>query len=307
MGRRQAILRAAVANGVSSLRTETSRVINIRRRDLDDQMAELRSLRGKNASVIGSMRQRIEQEQREFDLSTSKIHAVRAVHLKLLREVFQQLGAKALKAELSDLAQTLQQKGLKLGAKKIYLQTFNNLRGTLDKAQASGTEIQAMLGGTFRQLNAEFGFSLQVPSPPQLEHFTDDLNQIEQSHLQYLGMGNVLKLAQPEFADRLVRALAMRLRTVYESAANDLELWSKSATAQLDAQLRERRRSFARRIEAVDRIQQAASGLVERIAEIEDSEDELVQLERRLQQLTSQLVALPDAEAVAAGSDSLPA
>ncbi|MDP1142481.1 hypothetical protein, partial [Klebsiella pneumoniae] len=86
---------------------------------------------------------------------------------------------------------------------------------------------------------------------------------------------------------------AMRLRTVYESAANDLELWSKSATAQLDAQLRERRRSFARRIEAVDRIQQAASGLVERIAEIEEGEEELLQLERKLHELTSNLVAPP--------------
>ncbi len=307
MGRRQSILRAAVANGVSNLRVETSRVINIRRRDLDDQMAELRSLRGKNASVIESMRHRIEQEQREFDLSTSKIQAVRAVHLKLLREVFQQLGAKALKAELSELAQTLQQKGLKLGVKKIYLQTFDSLRATLDKAQASGTEIQAMLGGTFRQLNAEFGFSLQVPAPPQLEHFIQDLNQIEQSHLQYLGMSNALKLAQPEFSERLVRALAMRLRTVYESAANDLELWSKSATAQLDAQLRERRRSFSRRIEAVDRIQQAASGLVERISEIEANEEELGQLERRLQELTAQLIALPGVNAVTTGGDPLPA
>jgi hypothetical protein len=287
MGRRRSILRAAVSAGVASLRTETGRVINIRRRDLDDQMAELRSLRGKNASVIESMRHRIEQEQREFDLSTAKIQAVRAVHLKLLRDVFQQLGAKALKAELSELAQTLQQKGLKLGVKKIYVQTFDKLRGTLDKAQASGTEIQAMLGGTFRQLNAEFGFSLQVPTPPQLEHFTHDLNQIEQSHLQYLGVGNAL------------RALAMRLRTVYESAANDLELWSKSATAQLDAQLRERRRSFARRIEAVDRIQQAASGLVERISEIEAGEEALGSLERRLQELTSQLIALPGLEPAA--------
>lgn len=207
--------------------------------------------------------------------------------------MFQQLGAKALKAELAELAQTLQQKGLKLGVKKIYVQTFDKLRGTLDKAQASGTEIQAMLSGTFRQLNAEFGFSLQVPTPPQLEHFAQDLHQIEQSHLQYLGMGNALKLAQPEFAERLVRALAMRLRTVYESAANDLELWSKSATAQLDAQLRERRRSFSRRMEAVDRIQQAASGLVERISEIEAGEEELGQLERKLHELTSKLVALP--------------
>ena len=296
MGRRQSILRAAVASGVARLRAETARVINICRRDLDDQMAELRSLRGKNASVIESMRQRIEQEQREFDLSAAKIQAVRSVHLKLLRGVFEQLGAKALKAELAELAQVLQQRGLKMGVKKIYAQTFDQLRGTLDRVQASSTEIQAMLGGAFRQLNAEFGFSLQVPDAPQMEPFVHDIGLIEQSHLQYLGMGHALKLAQPEFAERLVRALAMRLRAVYETAANDLELWSKSSTAQLDVQLRERRKSFTRRIEAVDRIQQAASGLEERIAEIEAGEDALAQLEQKLQALTSQLIALPGAE-----------
>ena len=54
-----------------------------------------------------------------------------------------------------------------------------------------------------------------------------------------------------------------------------------------------RRRSFARRIEAVDRIQQAASGLDERISEIEAGEEELMQLERKLHELTSKLVAPP--------------
>lgn len=296
MGKRQSILRSAVGAGIASLRTETSRVINIRRRDLDDQMLELRSLRGKNASVIDSMRTRIEQEQREFEMSTAKIQAVRAVHLKLLRDIFHELGARSLKAELTLLTEALQQKGLKLGVRKIYAETFHRLQAIVDKAQSSGTEIHAMLGGTFRQLNTDFGFSLQVPPTPQLEPFLQEIAQIEQRHLQYLGMGNALKLAQPEFAQRLVRALGMRLRTVFESVANDLELWSKSATAQLDAQLRERKRSFARRIEAVDRIQHAASGLVERIAEIEMAEQELVQMESRLNEMTAQLAAVPRSE-----------
>jgi len=292
MGQRQAILRSAIGAGIAGLRAETSRVLNIRRRDLDDQMLELRSLRGKNAAVIGSMRNRIEQEQREFDLSATKIHAVRAVHLKLLRDVFQQLGTKALKEQLTDLVGALQQKGLKLGVRKQYAETFKGLKSTLDMAQASATEIHAMLEGTFRQLNAEFGFSLQVPAVPQLDPFALDLDRIEQSHLQYLSVGNALKLVQPEFAERLGRALSMRLRAVFESAANDLELWSKSATAQLDAQLRERKRSFSRRIEAVDRIQQAASGLEDRIAEIEEGEAALERLDQRLQQLTEQLMCL---------------
>ena len=177
--------------------------------------------------------------------------------------------------------------------RKVYEETFARLRAIIDTAQASGAEIHAMLDGTFRQLNAEFGFSLQVADVPALDGFLKDIAKIEQGHLQYLGMSNALKLAQPEFSQRLVRALSMRLRTVFESVANDLELWSKSATAQLDAQLRERKRSFARRIEAVDRIQHAASGLDERLGEIEASEEELLQLEQRLAEFTQRLLAVP--------------
>ena len=295
LGRRQEVLRAAVASGVAGLRAETQRVLNLRRRDLDEQMLELRSLRGKNASVIASMRARIEQEQREFEASASKIQAVRAVHLKLLRELFQRLGARSLKAELAQLEATLLARGLKLGARPVYAQTFDRLRAIAAQAQASATEIQSMLDGTFRQLNAEYSFSLHVTAAPRLEGFAQDVTRIEQGHLQYLGLGNALKLAQPEFAQRLVRALGMRLRAVFDTAANDLDLWSKSATAQIDAQLRERKRSFGRRIEAVDRIQHAAAGLADRIEEIESAERALQQLEHRLAESTQQLMAEPAA------------
>jgi hypothetical protein len=290
MGKRQKILGSAVASGISELRAETGRVINIRRRDLADQMMELRGLQGKNASVIRHMRSRISQEQAEFDLGGAKIHAVRSVHLKLLREVFGMLGSTTLKIEMTQLTASLHQKGLKLGVKKAYGETFGRLREGLQRVQATCAEIQAMLGATFKQLNGEYGFSLQVPAEPQMTRYLRDLDLVERSHLQYLGVGNAFRLAQPEFADRLVRALSTRLRTVHETALGDVELWSKSAAAQLDAQLRERRRNFGRRIEAIDRIQQAAGGLVDRIQEIEHQEGTLNLLDGKLSELTTYLI-----------------
>ncbi len=291
MGKRQQILGSAMALGVSDLRTEMGRVINIRKRDLTEQMMELKSLQGKNASVIKHMRSRISQEQTEFDLGGAKIHAVRSVHLKLLREVFGILGSTALKKEMAELTAALMQKGLKLGVKRAYGETFANLRASLERVQALSGEIQTMLAATFRQLNAEHGFSLQAPTEPQVLRYLDDLNAVQRSHLQYLGIGNAFKLAQPEFADRLVRALSTRLRGIRESALADIELWSKSAAAQLDAQLRERRRSFIRRIEAIDRIQQAAGGLEERISEIQQQDTSLNQLDVKLAELTAYLIA----------------
>ncbi|WP_397408195.1 dynamin family protein [Polaromonas sp.] len=293
MGQRQKILRSAVAAGIVELRAEAGRVIHIRRRDLAEQMIELRGLRGKNDSVIKHMRSRIEQEQVEFNASGAKIQAVRSIHLKLLREVFHLLGTPTLKTELAELTHALKQPGIKLGVKKAYGQTFARLSEGLQKAQTTSADIQNMLSGSFKQLNAEFGFSLQAPKEPEMNRFLVDLEQIERSHLQYLGVANILKLAQPEFSERLVRALATRLRVVYETALGEVELWNKSAASQLDAQLKERRRNFSRRIEAIERIQQAATGLDERIAEIAAHERTLDELDGKLDELTDQLVHAP--------------
>jgi hypothetical protein len=305
MGQRQKILRAAVSTGVGELRVEAGRAINIRRRDLAEQMLELKGLRGKNTSVIKHMRSRIEQEQRDFDASGARIHAVRSVHTKLLRDVFTLLGTSTLKTEMNELTNALRQPGIKLGVKKAYATTFERLRTGLQKAQATSAEIQSMLTGTFRQLNAEYGFSLQAPREPELARYERDLDLVERSHLQYLGVANAFRLAQPEFADRLVRALATRLRVVYESALGEVELWNKSAAAQLDAQLRERRRNFSRRIEAIERIQQAATGLDERIAEIEQHEAALDALDAKLTELTNHLVETPQAETQPASLEPL--
>ena len=291
IGKRQKILGQAMASSIRELRAEAVRSINIRKRDLAEQMMELKGLQGKNSGVIKNMRARISQEQTEFDLGGAKTHAVRSVHLKLLKEVFVILGSKTLKAEMGELMDALMQKGLKLGVKKAYGETFGRLRANLHKVQSLSDDIQAMLLATFRQLNGEYGFSLQPPAEPQLARFLSDLDMVERSHLQYLGLGNAFKLAQPEFADRLVRALASRLRSINEEALAEIELWSKSSASQLDAQMRERRRNFTRRIEAIDRIQQAAGGLQDRIHEIEQQAAALQQQEAKLTELTDYLIS----------------
>jgi len=296
---RQRFLQMAVNKGISDLRSETSRVINIRKRDLTEQKVELQGLQGKNAGVIRHMRGRIAQEQADFDLGGAKIHAVRSVHLKLLKEVFAMLGSKALKAEMKQLTDVLTQKGIKLGVKKSYGETFERLRGNFEKVQGLTTEMHTMLSAMFKQLNTEYGFSLQTIAEPDLGFYLRDLELAQRSHLQYLGISNVFKLAQAEFVDRLVRALFSRVRTINEVALGEIELWSKSAAAQLDAQLRERHRTFARRMEAVDRIQQAAGGLDERIQEIVQQEDAVVQMEAKLAELTAHLMEAPSATASA--------
>ena len=287
LGQRQRILQSAVVAGVTELRSEAARVITIRRRDLAEQVQELQGLQGKNTTVIRQMRLRIEQEQGEFGGSAARIHALRSVHLRMLRDVFELLGSGALKNELAALNTALRQPGIKFGVKKAYSKTFDRLREVLTQVQGLNVEIHSMLGGTFLQLNTEFGFSLHLAKTFDLSAHLRDLNSVERGHVQYLAVGNAIRLAQPEFADRLVRALATRVRSIFEAVQTEVESWNKAAMAQLDVQLRERRRNFERRIEAIERIQHAAGGLDERIGEIHTQEDAMVQLDFRLTELVA--------------------
>ena len=302
VGRRQTLLQTAITDGIATLRAEVDRAIHIRRRELDEQMLELRSLRGKNSSLVNAMHQRIEQEQQEFTRGARRIHALRAVHLKLLQQLLEGLGTKVLKYHMEDLFRALQHKGMKPGLRKEVAVVFARMAGAVIQAETSAQELQKMLAGTFRQLNAELGFSLQVPPPPSLDSFKYDLARIEQDYLQYLvGFGNAFRLAQSEFAQRLGRALALRLHSVLESVAYALDVWSTSATAQLDSQLRERQHSFGRRRNAMERIQEASGGLVVRLEEMTESQQALINMEQGFHAFAQELDAMVMNTAVSQG------
>lgn len=286
IGHRRQLLLNAVSAGMGDLSAQVGTLIQSRTRDLTEQVQELESLRGKNGSVIRHMRSRIEQEQQDFEHSGGRIQAVRSVHLKLLGNLYEALSHAQVGREVSRLTQRLKEPGLKLGVRKTYAQTFEGLRSLFDSASQIAREINTMLSASFVQLNTEFGMSLQMTPPPDLEVYRTQLAEIEQNHVQYLSVGHTFKLAQHDFCERLGRALATRLREVYEAASNELEQWNKAAASQLDGQLRDRRKNFARRVEAVTRIQEAAGGLDERTHELTVQINEYQKLRIELKNMT---------------------
>jgi chromosome segregation ATPase len=75
--------------------------------------------------------------------------------------------------------------------------------------------------------------------------------------------------------------LGSKLRVVFEGASGELELWNKTASAQIDTQMRDRRRNFKRRRETLERVQSASTDLEARVHEIESQEERLRGLQAR--------------------------
>ena len=180
---------------------------------------------------------------------------------------------------------------LHLGARKAFVALCARLRAALVAARGQADEIQQMLSGSYQQLNAEFGFAFTLASAPQLERFVEELDLIERSYGRYLGPVQAWRLASPSFMEQFQRMLLSKLRVVFENAAGEVELWSKAASAQIEQQLRERRRTFTQRHEALQRIQSASGELEQRIAEVEQQDKRLAGLQWRLDSLVEQVLA----------------
>lgn len=274
---RRAVLEEMVLSAAQQVEFHIARRLGDGRRQLAEQLLELRGLRGKSSAKLALMLKRVDAETVEFEQCTSRLLAMRAVHSRILKDLLVGLSTSRLHEEVAQMESSMSASFLNLGARKAFVVLCQRLRAMLVGARERSAETREMLAVTFGRLNAEFGFSLALAPGPELERFERELALIERNYVQYLGPTQALRLSSPKFMEQFKRMLVSRLRVVFENASGEVELWNKTASAQVDAQLRDRRRSFRHRRETLERIEIAASDLEQRIGELE-AQDQRSQL-----------------------------
>ena len=286
---RRQVLQQVVNDAVQQVESHVARRLGDARRQLAEQMLELRGVRGKSTAKVRLMLKRVEEETAEFEQCTIRLQAMRVVHSRMLKDALVDLSTDRLREEVERMQAEMSASLLNLGARKAFVGLCARLRRLLEAAHARGEEIREMLSASFAKLNAEFGFGLSLARGAELDHYVRELATIERSYVQYLGLTQALRLSQPKFMEQFRRMLVSKMRVVFENASGELEMWSKGATAQVDSQLRERRRGFRRRKEALERIQSAAGELEQRIGEIELQDQRLHQYMTRVMELGAAL------------------
>ncbi len=282
--RRRQLLEAAVAADTREVEQQAERRIADRRRQLAEQMLELRGLRGKSTAKVRLMLKRVDDETTDFERCTSRLQALRMVHSRMLKETLSPLSAERLRLEFSKFQADLKSSLFNLGGKRAFAAMCDRLREKVRQTAGRAGELRTMLEGSFAKLNAEYGFALALADSPDVERAAGELDLIERSYAQYLGLSQAVRLSNAAFMEQFRRMLLSKVGAIFETTCGELETWSRAASAQVEAQLRERRTVFRRRRESLERIQSAASELDARLAELEGHDHHLGVLAAQLSQ-----------------------
>ena len=296
--KRSEVIGRMVEDGALALQQHGLARLAERQRQQGEQLFELRSLRGKSAARLQLMSRRLEGEALDFERCAPKLAALRAVLMRQQQAALDHLSSDRLRELLREMRQSSQGKLFKLGAAKAFARLGDQLQACLGGAAGGLDELQDMLRASVLPLNAEYGLSLDVPVRPSLDGFARELDRVREGYSRYVGITQLWRLAQPDFMDRFVRLLHSRVRVVFEGAAHEVELWTQAISAQIDAQMRDRRQALVQRREAHGRIRQAEDGLERSIANLESLQ---AQCERLAEQLAGDvdrlrhLAAMPPA------------
>jgi hypothetical protein len=128
-----------------------------RLRNVVEQLIELKSLRGKNQTILDHMMKRIDMEKTEFDGSLFKLQATRSVFARLSADVFTNLGMGVLKDNIRHTRDSMEKSKFSAGLRHAVKDFFEHALDNLKISSQKTDEIGEMMSVMYRKFSTEHG------------------------------------------------------------------------------------------------------------------------------------------------------
>lgn len=283
------IIRNQLAEEMASVVGTQQGAITARTRDIVEQLQELKSLRGKNQSVVAHMMRRIDVEKKEFDASLIKLQGTRSVFARLSTELYTTLGMDVVQKEIDGVRDAMAATRFATGMRGPVRQFFDQARRNLDSSNIKIGEISAMMESMYRKFSVEHGLTLSIPMPFSLNKYKREIDAIEEAYARQFGTTTLIMSSRNAIMERFFDSIASRVRRSYRAANADVEAWLKVVMAPLESQIRQHKDQLKHRLASIQRIHDATDSLEQKISSFESTQEELDQLKARIAQLAGRV------------------
>lgn len=295
------IVRQRLADDLQAIGSAQQAMLAGRLRGIDEQLHELRSLRGKNRNVIAHMARRVEGEKKEFDESLFRLQATRAVFTRLSTELYGTLGMDVLRDHVQQVRAAMGNSHFSSGMREAVRVFFASVQVELADSDQKAIEIRDMMEVMYRKFSAEHGLAIAPPAPFSLAKFRAEIADVEAIYQRQFGTAALLTTSRVVLMERFFDTIASQVRRCFNTANGEAEAWLKTVMAPLEAQIRQHKDQLKHRQASIQRIHDATDTLEQKIEAFESAQAALEQQKARLQELAGAIsIAINTEFAVAA-------
>ena len=267
------IVGTAARTEIRTLAASVRAILDARSAGIQEQLAELRGLRGKNQDVVEHMMDRIKQEKDLFERGMQRYTALRTVFTQQTTALHDSIGLQTLRETAGETRKRIEASPFTKGVRMAMSDFFAAIRGNIERSAQRTLEIHDLMEAMYTRFAKEHGLEPFAPPPFSMLKYQKEIDRLERAYnVHFNTLWNMVSKAKFTLMKRFFETIAIRVKHVYDIANRDLESWLKAVMAPLETQVREHHLQLRRRLESVKRIHRASDELEERIVELEHAE-----------------------------------
>ena len=267
---KQEIVRDNTQNEIEDLISNSNIILEARFSGINEQLLELRGLRGKNEDVVEHMMNKVKVDKENFEKGLQRFQALRSIFSQHTNRLFTLLGMESLKVHVHATRETMINASFTKTIREAMDNFFSELKDRLLSSDAQIDEIKKMMDVMYEKFSKEHGLRKSEPPAFSTLRYQKELAKLERAYKeQFNTTFNMIANEKMTLTSKFFETLARRVIHVYEVANRDIENWLKAVIAPMESQVREHQLQLRRRLESIKRIYKATDTLEDRISELE--------------------------------------
>jgi hypothetical protein len=264
------IVRDNTQNEIEDLIANSHLILDARISGINDQLLELRGLRGKNEDVVEHMMNKVKVDKENFEKGLQRFQALRSIFSQHTNRLFTLLGMEALKTHVHSTRKTMQDASFTKTIRVAMDNFFSELKTRLVSSDKQIDEIKKMMDVMYEKFSKEHGLRKSDPPAFSTLRYQKELTKLERAYKEQFNTAfNMIANEKMTLTTKFFETLASRVIHVYEVANRDIENWLKAVISPMESQVREHQLQLRRRLESIKRIYKATDTLEDRILELE--------------------------------------
>lgn len=267
------IVRDNTQSEIEDLINNSLGILEARLQGMNEQLEELKGLRGKNEDVVEHMMNKVKADKENFEKGLQRFQALRSVFSKQTNELFTHLGMESLKSLVIKTRENMVAANFTKQLRNAMDEFFSTIKSRLMSSDAQIDEIKRMMDAMYEKFSKEHGLRKTDAPVFSTLRYQKELTKLERAYKEQFSTAlNMIANEKMMLTSKFFETLASRVIHVYEVANRDVENWLKAVISPMESQVREHQLQLRRRLESIKRIYQATDTLEDRISELEGIE-----------------------------------
>ena len=290
---KQEIVRDNLAAQIGGLIDDNLAVLETRNKEINKQLAELHSLRGKNADVIMHLMSKSREEQATYLRNVESFQNSRRLLQNQASSMLEALSMDTLDRLINNTRENMMNSWTTAGMKRGMETFFEGARDNMEQVSSHAEQTRMLIRATYRKFHEEHGLPQIMPKQFSVLPYSTELERLYQE-AEAFRRSPITTMTQQSFViKKFFISLVSHTRSVFYKANQDADAWLKEVMTPLVRQIKEHKMIMERRLETLRRISESRDTLEARIKELNaifrDNEKQLNTLQQIQQAINAPL------------------